>query len=307
MTLIKNIKAREIIDSRGNPTVECDIFFNDNSFGRASVPSGASTGKYEAVELRDNEKRFFGKGVQKAISNILEVVSPKLTNRNFENIKKFDEELIQIDGTKNKSNLGANATLALSLAFAKALALKNNIEFFKFIGQKNNFVLPVPMMNIINGGAHADNLLDFQEFMIAPIGAPNFREAIRFGCEIFHSLKSNLHQKGLNTNVGDEGGFAPSINSPKEVIELIINSVEQTGLKMNQDILISLDVASTEFYQDFKYNLEGENRKLSSDEVSALMEGLKSGEINAGTGLNTELEVSSFKFGSDNLELTWSK
>ena len=267
MTLIKSIKAREIIDSRGNPTVECDIFFNDNSFGRASVPSGASTGKYEAVELRDNEKRFFGKGVQKAIFNILEVVSPKLTNRNFENIKKFDEELIQIDGTKNKSNLGANATLALSLAFAKAIALKNNIEFFKFIGQKNNFVLPVPMMNIINGGAHADNLLDFQEFMIAPIGAPNFREAIRFGCEIFHSLKSNLHQKGLNTNVGDEGGFAPSINSPKEVIELIINSVEQTGLKMNQDILISLDVASTEFYQDFKYNLEGENRKLSSDEM----------------------------------------
>ena len=268
MTKINNIKAREILDSRGNPTIECDIYLNDNSFGRAAVPSGASTGLHEAIELRDQDKhRYGGKGVKKAISNILEIISPKILNHSFDNIIEFDEKLQTLDGTKNKSKLGANATLAVSLAFAKAFSQQNDQEFFTFLSSDNNFLLPVPMMNIINGGSHADNNVDIQEFMIAPIGASSFSESIRYGCEIFHSLKSKLKNKGLNTNVGDEGGFAPNINSSKEVIELIIESVNSTGLKMNKDIVLSLDVASTEFFKNSKYHLKGENKILSSDQM----------------------------------------
>ena len=277
MANIKNIKAREILDSRGNPTVECDIYLDDNSFGRSSVPSGASTGMHEAIELRDNDKgRYGGKGVLKAISNVLEIVAPKIINQSFDNFYDFDENLLSIDGTKNKSNLGANATLALSLAYAKALAFQKKEELFKYLSKDNNFVLPVPMMNIVNGGSHADNSVDIQEFMIAPIGAPSFSESIRYGCEIFHSLKSKLKSKGLNTNVGDEGGFAPNINSSNEVIELIIEAVNSAGLSMNKDIVLSLDVASTEFYENSKYYLKGENKILSSDEMIEYLKALSS-------------------------------
>ena len=268
MPKIKKIKAREIIDSRGNPTVECDIYLSDEVFGRAAVPSGASTGMHEAIELRDlDKKRYGGKGVLKALSNITEIISPKILNKEFENIENFDEFLISTDGTKNKSKLGANATLALSLAFAKSLAVYEKKEFFQYLGNLDQYIMPVPMMNIINGGAHADNKVDIQEFMIAPVGASNFGESIRYGSEIFHSLKSKLKQKGLNTNVGDEGGFAPNINSSNEVIEIIIQAVLSTGLKMHEDIMISLDVAATEFFFENKYNLKGENKILDSDQM----------------------------------------
>ena len=266
--MIKDIKAREIIDSRGNPTVECDIFLEDNSFGRGAVPSGASTGKHEAIELRDKDKnRYGGKGVKKSINNILEIVYPKVANKSFKSIEEFDKELISIDNTKNKSNLGANSTLALSLAFARALANQKSEHFYSYLSDDTDYSLPVPMMNIVNGGSHADNSVDIQEFMIAPLGAPSFSEAVRYGSEVFHALKSLLRNKGLNTNVGDEGGFAPNINNANEVIELIIKAVNLTGLKMEEDISISLDVASTEFYNNLKYNLKGENKDLSSDQM----------------------------------------
>jgi len=276
MQNIIKIKAREILDSRGNPTVECDLYLEDNSFGRAAVPSGASKGIHEAIELRDNDKnRFGGKGVQKAISNIMNIVYPKIINRSFKSISDFDKILILIDGTNNKSNIGANAILALSLAFSKAMANQKNEHLFEYLSNDNNYLLPVPMMNIINGGSHADNSVDIQEFMIAPIGASNFSEALRYGCEIFHALKSKLKVKGLNTNVGDEGGFAPNINSSNEVIELIIEAVSSTGLKMNEDIMLSLDVASTEFYENSKYVLKGENKNLSSDQMVEYLKNLR--------------------------------
>ena len=206
MAIIKDIKAREIIDSRGNPTVECDIIFSDNSFGRAAVPSGASTGKHEAIELRDNDlKRYRGLGVQSALKNILNIVKPKVLSKEFYYFEDFDNEIIKIDGTNNKSKLGANSTLSLSLAFIRALSAQSEKNLYEFLSQEKNCILPVPMMNIINGGSHADNNVDIQEFMIAPVGAPSFVEAIRYGCEVFHSLKSKLKSKGLNTNVGDEG------------------------------------------------------------------------------------------------------
>jgi enolase len=276
MENIKDVKAREILDSRGNPTVECDIVLDDNSFGRASVPSGASTGAHEAIELRDDDTdRYGGKGVKKAISNILEIISPKVINKSFDNYNIFDSLLISLDGTKNKSNLGANATLALSLAFAKALANHDGVNLFTFLSDDQDYVLPVPMMNIINGGSHADNNVDIQEFMIAPVGAPTFSESIRYGSEIFHSLKSKLKSKGLNTNVGDEGGFAPNINSSEEVIELIISAVASTGLKMEKDIMLSLDVASTEFFENSKYYLRGENKILDSNGMVNYLKNLK--------------------------------
>ncbi len=268
MKKIIEIKAREILDSRGNPTVECDVYLEDGSLGRAAVPSGASTGIHEAIELRDNDnKRYNGKGVQNSVSNILEIIKPKIINKKFESIYSFDELIISIDGTNNKSNLGANTTLSISLAFAKALAIQNKKHFFEYLASDAEYILPVPMMNIINGGSHADNNVDIQEFMIAPVGAPSFVEAIRYGCEVFHSLKSKLKSKGLNTNVGDEGGFAPDINSSKEVIELILESIMATGLKPNNDIVLSLDVASTEFFEKHKYNLKGEKKLYSSDQM----------------------------------------
>ena len=275
MANIKDIKAREIIDSRGNPTIECDIIFSDNSFGRAAIPSGASTGMHEAIELRDNDlNRFMGKGVQKAIGNILNIVKPIVLNKEFSDFKDFDNKIIKIDGTNNKSKLGANSTLALSLAFTRALAAQSNVKLFEFLSQDNNYILPVPMINVINGGSHADNNLDIQEFMISPVGAPSFSEAIRYGCEIFHSLKSKLKQNGYNTNVGDEGGFAPDINSSEKIIEIILDSIVASGFKPGKDIKLSLDIASTEFFQDSKYYLKGEDKILSSDQMVVYLKDL---------------------------------
>ncbi len=274
MPKIKTIKAREIIDSRGNPTVECDISF-DNNFGRAAVPSGASTGIHEALELRDKDKtRYKGKGVTKAVSNINKIIAENIIGRDFSDINSFDNLLLKIDGTENKSNLGANATLAASLAFAKCLASFSNKKFYSYLADSNRMTLPVPMMNIINGGSHADNDVDIQEFMIAPLGANNFSEALRWGSEIFHSLKSLLKSKNLNTNVGDEGGFAPNINSSSEVIETILKSIEDSGFKPGKDIYLSLDVASTEFFKDNIYDLKGENLKLNSNEMINYLEKL---------------------------------
>ena len=275
MPKIKNIKAREIIDSRGNPTVECDILFEENSFGRASVPSGASTGIHEALELRDQDKsKYKGKGVTQAVKNVNETIYNNVIGKEFLNINEFDDLLLQIDGTENKSNLGANAMLSASLAFAKCFAQNCKQDLYAFLAGSNTMTLPVPMMNIINGGSHADNDVDIQEFMIAPIGAEKFSDALRWGSEIFHSLKSILKSKGLNTNVGDEGGFAPNINNSNEVIETIISAVEDAGFKPGKDIYLSLDVASTEFFKEGIYDLKGENLKLSSDEMIVYLEKL---------------------------------
>ena len=277
MKKIEIVKAREILDSRGNPTLECDLYLEDGSLGRGSVPSGASTGKYEAVELRDKDKgRYGGKGVKKAVSNIYELVCPKIINKSFKDINDFDNLLLEIDGTKNKSFLGANASLALSLAYAKAISVSQKKQLFEFLSHDQEYVLPVPMMNIVNGGSHADNNVDIQEFMICPYGAISFSESLRYGCEIFHSLKSKLKNKGLNTNVGDEGGFAPNISSSNEVIELIIDSITSTGLKIGSDVMIALDVASSEFYNDSCYKLKGENKTLSSEQMVEYLKDLRS-------------------------------
>ena len=275
MEKIKNIHAREILDSRGNPTVECDVELDNGSFGRAAVPSGASTGVHEALELRDGDSnRYHGKGVKKAVQNINNIIKNEVVGKIYGNYQSFDSDVLNLDGTENKSNIGANATLAASLAFAKSLADHTSTTFYQHIAEDDNFLLPVPMMNIINGGSHADNDVDIQEFMIAPVGASSFSESLRFGCEIFHSLKSILKSKSLNTNVGDEGGFAPNVNSSAEVIEIILSAVEKAGLKINDDILLSLDVASTEFYQNNKYELKGEGQTLSSDEMASYIENL---------------------------------
>ncbi len=275
MEKIKNIHAREILDSRGNPTVECDLELQDGSFGRAAVPSGASTGMHEALELRDGDQnRYLGKGVKQAVQNINNQIKKEVVGKNFDNYKLFDKAVLSLDGTENKSNFGANATLAVSLAFAKSLASYASTPFYRHIAENEDFLLPVPMMNIINGGSHADNDVDIQEFMIAPVGATSFSEAIRFGCEIFHSLKSILKSKNLNTNVGDEGGFAPNVNTSAEVIEIILSSIEKAGFIINEDILLSLDVASTEFYKNNKYALKGEGKTLSSIEMVNYIENL---------------------------------
>ena len=275
MEKIKNIHAREILDSRGNPTVECDVELDDGSFGRAAVPSGASTGVHEALELRDGDtNRYLGKGVKKAVQNINNMIKNEVVGKVYSNYQAFDKTVLDLDGTENKSIIGANATLAVSLAFAKSIADHTSTTFYQHIAEDDNFLLPVPMMNIINGGSHADNDVDIQEFMIAPVGASSFSESLRFGCEIFHSLKSILKSKSLNTNVGDEGGFAPNVNSSAEVIEIILSAVEKAGLKINDDILLSLDVASTEFYQNNKYELKGEGQTLSSEEMASYIENL---------------------------------
>jgi len=268
MSKIKEIKTREIIDSRGNPTVECDLILSDDSFGRASVPSGASIGIHEAIELRDNDKnRYSGKGVRKAVENIQKILRPAVINKEFKTINDFDQTLINIDGTSNKSNLGSNSILALSLAFAKALSMNSKQSLFEFFSPNKKFLLPVPMMNIINGGSHADNNVDIQEFMIAPIGASSFSEALQFGCEIFYSLKSKLKKNGLNTNVGDEGGFAPDISSSRKVIEFILDAIVEAGFRPDNDIKLSLDVASTEIFNENKYHLKGEGKICTSDQM----------------------------------------
>ena len=265
MVKIEKIFAREILDSRGNPTLEVDIVLTDGSFGRAAVPSGASTGKHEAVELRDNDKdRYHGKGVLKAVNNVNTLIADNLIGIDASNQRKIDSIMIELDNTENKHHLGANAILGVSLAVSKAMAASKNIPLYAYIGDKNSCTLPVPMMNIINGGEHADNKIDVQEFMIMPVGAKNFSEALRCGAEVFHSLKSRLMSNGHNTNVGDEGGFAPNLDGSKEALEYIMQSIIDAGYKPGEDVYLAMDVASTEFFDGTHYNLKGENKVLTS-------------------------------------------
>ncbi len=268
MTKITNIKAREILDSRGFPTLEAEVHLQDGSFAIAAVPSGASTGSLEAHELRDGDaSRFLGKGVLQAVKNINQKIAPKLIGVDSFNQKEIDEMMIALDGSKNKSILGANAILAVSLAAAKASALSKKIPLFQYLGGDEARILPVPMMNIINGGKHADNKIDIQEFMVMPIMAASCTDAIRIGAEIFQHLKSLLKKDGHNTNVGDEGGFAPNLNSSKEALDYISKAVEKSGHQLGKDVVLALDSASTEFYKNGKYHLEGEGKALSSDEL----------------------------------------
>ncbi|RKQ71059.1 enolase [Litorimonas taeanensis] len=267
MVEIETILAREILDSRGNPTLEVDVTLSDGAFGRAAVPSGASTGAHEAVELRDGDKsRYGGKGVLNAVQNVNDEIADTLYGLEADNQRGIDQILIELDGTENKSRLGANATLGVSLALAKAAADSQQTPLYRYVGGANARVLPVPMMNIINGGEHADNPIDVQEFMVMPVGAANFPEALRTGAEIFHALKSKLKADGHNTNVGDEGGFAPNLASTRSALDYIMSAVESAGFKPGDDVMLALDVASTEFYEDGKYNLKGEGKTLSSDE-----------------------------------------
>lgn len=262
MSKIKTIYAREILDSRGNPTVEVEVTLENGAFGRASVPSGASTGIHEAVELRDNDKnRYLGLGVLNAVKNVNDVIAPALVGYDVFDQRAIDQAMIELDGTENKGKLGANAILGVSLAAAKCAANSLNIPLYKYIGGTNSHVLPTPMMNIINGGAHADNNVDFQEFMIMPVNAPSFKEAIRMGAEVFHSLKAVLKAKGLNTAVGDEGGFAPNLASNEDAIKTILEAIEKAGYKPGEDVKLAMDVASSEFYKDGVYTLPGENNK----------------------------------------------
>ena len=271
MGKIKNIHARQIIDSRGNPTVEADVTLTDGSFGRAAVPSGASTGKYEAVELRDDNPLLYnGKSVLKAVSNINNIISSDLKGFEVDDQKNIDNKLLSLDGTENKSNLGANSMLAVSLACAKAAANYKKLNLFESISQKSEYELPIPMMNILNGGSHADNKIDFQEFMVMPVGAKTFSQALQMGTEIFHSLKNELKSKGFSTNVGDEGGFAPNLSSNKEAIEIVLKSIESAGYSPGKDIFIAMDAAASEFYNNDEkvYHFhQSTGEKLSSSEM----------------------------------------
>lgn len=275
MSAIIDIFARQILDSRGNPTVEVDVLLESGAMGRAAVPSGASTGAYEAVELRDGDKkRWGGKGVEKAVSNVNTSIFEALNGLDPEEQIHIDQTMIALDGTDNKSKFGANAMLGVSMACAKAVANELDVSLYKYLGGPYAHQLPTPMMNIINGGAHADNPVDFQEFMIMPVGAETFSEALRCGAEVFHALKKQLHDAGMNTNVGDEGGFAPELKSATEALDFIMKAIEAAGYKAGQDVVIALDSAATEFCKDGKYHLEGEGRTLSSDEMVAYYEEL---------------------------------
>ncbi len=275
MTKIVSLKAREILDSRGFPTLEAEVHLADGSVGIAAVPSGASTGSLEACELRDGDsKRFLGKGVLKAVENINKKIAEKLVDFDASRQQEIDLLMIEMDGTKNKSNLGANAILGVSLACAKAAAISRRQPLFEYLGGKEAQILPVPMMNIINGGKHADNKIDIQEFMVMPVGASSIKDAIRIGSEIFQHLKSLLKKDGHNTNVGDEGGFAPNLASSKQALDYIAKAVENAGCKLGSDVVLALDAASTEFYRDGKYNLEGEGKILGSDELVRYYEDL---------------------------------
>ncbi|WP_078062515.1 MULTISPECIES: phosphopyruvate hydratase [Actinomyces] len=261
MARIEAIGAREILDSRGNPTVEVEVLLEDGTVSRASVPSGASTGAFEAVERRDGDKsRYQGKGVQDAVEAVTEVIAPELIDEDATEQRHIDEAMIDLDGTDNKGKLGANAILGVSLAVAKAAAESAGLPLYRYLGGPNAHVLPVPMMNILNGGSHADSNVDIQEFMIAPIGAPTFQEALRWGAETYHTLKSVLKERGLSTGLGDEGGFAPNLASNAEALDLIVDAIEKAGYKPGQDIALALDVASSEFFKDGLYQFEGEGR-----------------------------------------------
>ena len=276
---IKNIIAREVLDSRGMPTVSADVILSNGVIGSASVPSGASTGANEALELRDKDpSRFFGKGVLNAVSNVNSIIAPALIGKSVYNQSEIDRIMIDLDGTDNKSRLGANAILAVSLAVARAAAISMNTPLYRYLGGTNARILPVPMMNIINGGSHSDSPIAFQEFMIRPIGASTFKEALRIGAEVFHSLKNVLHEMGLSTAVGDEGGFAPALESTEQALDLIVKAIEKAGYEPGADVTLALDCASSEFYKDKKYDykiFEGEkSRVLDMDEQISYLKGL---------------------------------
>lgn len=268
MSLIYSVHAREVLDSRANPTVEVEVVTEDGGFGRAIVPSGASTGAYEAVELRDNEKnRYMGKGVSKAVHNVNNVIAPNLYEYDVFDQVGIDEMMIELDGTDNKGKLGANAILGVSMAVARAAADELNLPLYQYLGGVGARVMPVPMMNILNGGKHADNNVDIQEFMILPVGAPSFKEALRMGSEVYHHLKKVLQGKGLSTGVGDEGGFAPNLESNEEAFQVIVEAIEEAGYTPGKDVVLGIDVAASEIFEDGKYYFKGEDRKLSSLEV----------------------------------------
>ncbi|MFC4098403.1 phosphopyruvate hydratase [Paenibacillus xanthanilyticus] len=272
MSIITDVYAREVLDSRGNPTVEVEVSLESGGKGRAIVPSGASTGAYEAVELRDGDKgRYLGKGVLKAVDNVNSIIAPEIIGLDALDQVLIDRKMIEIDGTPNKGKLGANAILAVSMAVAHAAADALNVPLYTYLGGFNAKVLPVPMMNIVNGGEHADNNIDVQEFMVLPVGAASFSEALRIGAEIFHNLKSVLKDKGLNTAVGDEGGFAPNLGSNEEAITTIISAIERAGYKPGVDVFLGMDVASTEFFKDGKYHLEGEGKSFTPAEFVDLL------------------------------------
>ena len=267
MSVINSVTAREILDSRGNPTVEVEVRLEDKSIGRAAVPSGASTGAFEAAELRDGGSRYLGKGVETAVKNVALKIAPAVIGMKADNQRSLDEKMIALDGTKNKSSLGANAILGVSIATARAAAISSNQSLFKYLGGESAKTLPVPMMNILNGGAHADTNVDIQEFMIAPIGAQSFKESLRWGAEIYHSLKSVLKKKGLATSIGDEGGFAPNLESNRAALDLILVAIENAGFKAGNQIALAMDVAATEFFEDGKYKFEG--KLLTSEQMIA--------------------------------------
>jgi enolase len=264
---IQAVGAREILDSRGNPTVEVEVLLDDGAFGRAAVPSGASTGQFEAVELRDGGDRYLGKGVQQAVDAVIQKIGPAIEGMGADDQREIDQVMNQLDGTPNKANLGANAILGASLAVAKAAAESSGLPLYRYVGGPNAYLLPVPMMNILNGGAHADSNVDVQEFMIAPIGAPTFAEAVRTGAEVYHALKSVLKQKGLSTGLGDEGGFAPSLDSNRAALDLIGEAVSAAGFTLGTDIALAMDVAASEFHENGSYGFEGGTQ--SSDEMVA--------------------------------------
>lgn len=268
MSAIIDIHAREILDSRGNPTVEADVVLQSGAFGRAAVPSGASTGVHEAVELRDGDKkRYMGKGVEKAVSNVNTIVYDALAGMEAEDQIAIDNAMINLDGTENKGKLGANAILAVSLAVAKAQAEEAGLPLYRYLGGTMARTLPVPMMNIVNGGQHADNPIDIQEFMIMPVSAPSIKEAVRMGAEVFHTLKKNLKAAGHNTNVGDEGGFAPNLKSAEEALSFIVKAISDAGFKPGKDIVLAIDAASSEFYEKGRYNMKGEGKNYTSAEM----------------------------------------
>lgn len=268
MSLIYSVHAREVLDSRANPTVEVEVVTEDGGFGRAIVPSGASTGAYEAVELRDNEKhRYMGKGVSKAVHNVNNVIAPNLYEYDVFDQVGIDEMMIELDGTDNKGKLGANAILGVSMAVARAAADELNLPLYQYLGGVGARVMPIPMMNILNGGKHADNNVDIQEFMILPVGAPSFKEALRMGSEVYHHLKKVLQGKGLSTGVGDEGGFAPNLKSNEEAFQVIVEAIEEAGYTPGKDVVLGIDVAASEIFEDEEYYFKGEDRKLSFIEV----------------------------------------
>ncbi len=274
MSFIEEVHAREVLDSRGNPTVEVEVITELGVLGRGIVPSGASTGAFEAVELRDNDSRYMGKGVQNAVDNVNEVIAPELEGWEVSDQIGIDSMLIKLDGTKNKERLGANAILGVSIAIADAASQELGLELFEYIGGVNSKTLPVPMMNILNGGEHADNNVDIQEFMIMPVGAENFRQALRWGAEIFHNLAAVLKEKGLATSVGDEGGFAPNLSSNEEALETIVEAIKKAGYKPGEEVMLALDVAASEMYEKGKYELKGEGRSLDVDEMIEYYESL---------------------------------